>query len=86
MLDMEQDFNMESLFIKNIFIMKNLTELRKTVETGVDARLNIILQVSTWKQSWGYLRYGLNKNRSRAYGADMLVISNVESETTYVNT
>ena len=32
------------------------------------------------------LRYGLNKNRSRAYGADMLVISNVESETTYVNT
>ena len=47
MLDMEQDFNMESLFVKNIFIMKNLTELRKTVETGVDARLNIILQVST---------------------------------------
>ena len=32
------------------------------------------------------LRYGLNKNRSRAYGADMLVISNVESETTSVNT
>ena len=54
MLDMEQDFNLESLFIKNIFIMKNLTELRKTVETGVDARLNIILQVSTWKQSWGF--------------------------------
>ena len=47
MLDMEQDFNLESLFIKNIFIMKNLTELRKTVETGVDARLNIILQVPT---------------------------------------
>ena len=47
MLDMEQDFNLESLFIKNIFIMKNLTELRKTVETGVDARLNIILRVST---------------------------------------
>ena len=47
MLDMEQDFNLESLFIKNIFIMKNLTELRKTVETGVDARLNIILPVST---------------------------------------
>ena len=47
MLDMEQDFNLESLFIKNIFIMKNLTELRKTAETGVDARLNIILQVST---------------------------------------
>ena len=47
MLDMEQDFNMESIKKKNIFIMKNLTELRKTVETGVDARLNIILQVST---------------------------------------
>ena len=47
MLDMEQDFNMESLFIKKIFFMKNLTELCKTVETGVDARLNIILQVST---------------------------------------
>ena len=47
MLDIEQDFNLESLFIKNIFIMKNLTELRKTVETGADARLNIILQVST---------------------------------------
>ena len=47
MLDMEQDFNTESLFIKNIFIMNNLTEFRKTVETGVDARLNIILQVST---------------------------------------
>ena len=54
MLDMEQDFNMESVIIKNIFIMKNLTEFRKTVETGGDARLNIILQVSTWKQSWGY--------------------------------
>ena len=86
MLDMEQDFNTESLFIKNIFIMKNLTEFRKTVETGGHARLNIILQVSTWKKSWGYLRYGLNKNISRAYGEDMLVISNVESETTYVNT
>ena len=49
MLDMEQDFNTESLFIKNIVIMKNLTEFRKTVETGGHARLNIILQVSTWK-------------------------------------
>ena len=25
--------------IKNIFIMKNLTDFRKTVETGVDPRL-----------------------------------------------
>ena len=54
MLDMEQDFNMESVIIKNIIIVKNLTEFRKTVETGRNARLNIILQVSTWKQSWDY--------------------------------
>ena len=47
MLDMEQDFNMESVIIKNIFIVKKLTEFRKTVETGGNARLNIILQVST---------------------------------------
>ena len=26
-------------FIKNIFIMKNLTDFRKTLETGVDPRL-----------------------------------------------
>ena len=35
------DFNLESLFflIKNIFIMKNLTNFHKTVETYVDPRL-----------------------------------------------
>ena len=34
------DFNLESsTTIKNIFIMKNLTDFRKTVETGVDPRL-----------------------------------------------
>ena len=36
------DFDVESsiiIFIKNMFIMKNLTDLRKTVETGVDPRL-----------------------------------------------
>ena len=27
------------LFIKNKFLMKNLTDFRKTVETGVDPRL-----------------------------------------------
>ena len=27
------------VMIKNIFMMKNLTDFRKTVETGVDARL-----------------------------------------------
>ena len=33
------DFNLESVFItKNIFIMKNVTYFRKTVETGVDPR------------------------------------------------
>ena len=35
------DINFESLkfFTKNIFIMKNLTDFRKTVETGMDPRL-----------------------------------------------
>ena len=32
-------FTLESLFIKNIFIIKNLTDFRKTVETGMDSRL-----------------------------------------------
>ena len=35
------DFNLESVFIfKNIFNMKNVTDFRKTVETGVDPHLN----------------------------------------------
>ena len=35
------DSNLESVFIiKNIFVMKNVTDFRKTVETGVDPRLN----------------------------------------------
>ena len=36
-----QDFNLESLkiFTKNTFIIKNLTDFRKTVETGMDPRL-----------------------------------------------
>ena len=38
-VDMEQDFNLESFFVKNLFIMKNLTNLRKTAETGVNPRL-----------------------------------------------
>ena len=35
------DFNLESatIIIKNMFIMKNLTDFRKTVETGLDPRL-----------------------------------------------
>ena len=35
------EFNLESLkfFTKNIFIMKNLTDFRKTVETGMHPRL-----------------------------------------------
>ena len=36
------DFNLESLkffFTLNIVIMKNLTDFRKTVETGMDPRL-----------------------------------------------
>ena len=36
------DFNLESatIIIKNMFIMKNLTDFRKTVETGLDPRLS----------------------------------------------
>ena len=34
------DFNLQSVFIlKNIFNMKNVTDFRKTVETGVDPHL-----------------------------------------------
>ena len=34
------DFNLESVFIfKDIFNMKNVTDFRKTVETGVDPHL-----------------------------------------------
>ena len=34
------DFNLESstIIIKNMFLMKNLTDFRKTVETGLDPR------------------------------------------------
>ena len=30
-----------SIIIKNMFLMKNLTDFRKTVETGLDQRLSI---------------------------------------------
>ena len=37
------DFNLESVFIfKNIFNMKNVTDFRKTVETGVDPHLGLM--------------------------------------------
>ena len=40
------DFNLESVFIfKNIFNMKNVTDFRKTVETGVDPHLTLILEI-----------------------------------------
>ena len=44
------DFNLERIFItKNIFIMKNLTDLGKTVENGVDPCLpNSRAQLSCW--------------------------------------
>ena len=38
-VDNEQDFNLESFFIKNLFRVRNLTNFRKTVETGVNPRL-----------------------------------------------
>ena len=61
MLDMEQDFNTESLFIKNIFIMKNLTEFRKTVETGVARTLYFKFLLENNREA--ILRYGLNKSK-----------------------
>ena len=37
------DSNLGSVFIiKIIFIMKNVTDIRKTVETGVDPRLRLV--------------------------------------------
>ena len=37
------DSNLESIFIiKNIFVMKNVTDFRKMVETGVDPRLRMV--------------------------------------------
>jgi len=41
------DFNFESsitVIIKNMLIVKNLTDFRKTVETGVDQRLQALFQ------------------------------------------
>ena len=34
-----QNFNLESFYYQKTFFMKNLTDLRKTVETGVDPHL-----------------------------------------------
>ena len=34
------------LIIKNMFIMKNLTDFRKTMETGVDPRLDRMLAIA----------------------------------------
>jgi len=37
------DFNLESVFIiKNIFVMKNVTDFLKMVKTGVDPRLRMV--------------------------------------------
>ena len=42
------DFNLESVFIfKNIFNMKSVTDFRKTVETGVDPHLAMLVQTRT---------------------------------------
>ena len=38
-VDNEQDFNLESFFITNLLRVRNLTNFRKTVETGVNPRL-----------------------------------------------
>ena len=38
--DMAQDYNLEIFFIKNLFRVRNLTNFRKTVQTGVNLRLS----------------------------------------------
>ena len=38
------DFNLESVFIKSIFIIKNLTDFRNTVVTSVDPRLQRLIK------------------------------------------
>ena len=44
-------FNLESVFIiENVFIMKNLTDFHKTVETGVDPRLSCHVMLYPKKQ------------------------------------
>ena len=51
------DFNLESatISIKNTFPMKNLTDFRKTVETGLDPRLRS-MRDSTFEIGAGQLR------------------------------
>ena len=41
---MDSDFNVEDfiIIIENIFIIKNLTDIRKTVETGLDPHLCVV--------------------------------------------
>ena len=38
-VDMVQDFNLEIFFIKNLFRVRNVTNFRKTVQTGVNPPL-----------------------------------------------
>ena len=38
-VDIAQDFNLEIFFIKNLFRVRNLTNFRKAVQTGVNPRL-----------------------------------------------
>ena len=53
MMDHFPDINFESFkfFTKNIFIMKNLTDFRKTVETGMDPRLDGVFFLE-WKRNF----------------------------------
>ena len=45
-----RDFNWKVFFIKNIFIYKKYDRFRKTVETGVDLQLSLLLQLSSSKE------------------------------------
>ena len=38
-VDIAQDFNLEIFFIKNLFRVRNVTNFRKTVQTGVNPPL-----------------------------------------------
>ena len=49
-------FNLEAFLIENIFIMKNLTDSRKTVETSVDPPLSTfhispLMVIYKWKNA-----------------------------------
>ena len=60
-----QDFNLKVFFIiKNIFIMKNVTDFRKMVETGVDPCLKDLQATmsSKWESSLALVNIHCDQN------------------------